>query len=116
LDSDSESVAITADALVSLQINKTIPAGSLRTGESVTFDFNITGPNGYAGTAQISFAFGDPLTKSTTITGLEPGAYTVSEDALANWAAHVDQSDTITLPDCAGSVSFNNTTLAPALT
>ncbi|HEX4983327.1 MAG TPA: Ig-like domain-containing protein, partial [Ilumatobacteraceae bacterium] len=115
LDSDSESVAITADALVSLQINKTIPAGSLRAGESVTFDFDISGPGGFAGTAQISFSYGDPLTKSTTVSGLDAGAYTVSEQAQANWADHTPQSDTIVLPDCSGSVAFNNTTLAPAL-
>ena len=115
LDSDSESVAISADALVSLQISKTIPAGSLRAGESVTFDFDISGPDAYVGTAQITFSYGDPLTKSTTISGLEAGAYDVSEQPQANWADHTPQSDTIVLPDCSGSVAFNNTTLAPAL-
>ncbi|HET7668734.1 MAG TPA: hypothetical protein VFK56_22260, partial [Mycobacterium sp.] len=42
LASASASVAITADASVSLTINKTIPAGALRSGESVTFDFPIS--------------------------------------------------------------------------
>jgi uncharacterized repeat protein (TIGR01451 family) len=115
LSSDSESVAITTDALVSLTINKTIPAGSLRSGESVTFTFDVTGPGGYTSSPTITFNFGDPLTKSTTLTGLAPGQYDVSEQALAGWAAHVDQSTTITLPTCSGSVSFNNSTLAPDL-
>ena len=108
-------VGITAGAAVSLQINKTIPAGSLRSGESVTFDFDVTGPAGYDEDASIIFTFGDPLSKSTTLNGLAPGEYTVSEVPQANWADHVDQSDTITLPDCDGSVSFNNSTLAPDL-
>ena len=101
--------------MVSLQINKTIPAGSLRTGESVTFNFDISGPSGFSDDAAITFNFGDSLSKSTTLTGLAPGTYTVHEVPQANWADHTDQVDTITLPDCAGSVSFNNSTLAPAL-
>ena len=115
LDTASASVAIAATASVSLQINKTIPAGSLRTGESVTFNFDISGPNGFSDDAAITFNFGDSLSKSTTLTGLASGAYTVHEVPQANWADHTDQVDTITLPDCAGSVSFNNSTLAPAL-
>ena len=115
LDTASASVAIAATASVSLQINKTIPAGSLRTGESVTFNFDISGPNGFSDDAAITFNFGDSLSKSTTLTGLASGTYTVHEVPQANWADHTDQVDTITLPDCSGSVSFNNSTLAPAL-
>ena len=115
LDSDTLNVGITASAAVSLQINKTIPAGSLRAGESVTFNFDITGPDAFSDDASITFNFGDALSKSTTLSGLAPGTYTVHEVPQANWADHTDQSDTITLPDCAGSVSFNNTTLAPDL-
>jgi hypothetical protein len=44
LDSANASVAITADADVNLTVNKTIPAGALRSGESVTFTFKIRGP------------------------------------------------------------------------
>ncbi|MBA4170358.1 MAG: DUF11 domain-containing protein [Chloroflexi bacterium] len=115
LDSDSESVAITADAEVSLTINKTIPAGALRSGESVTFDFNISGPNDFEETAQITFTFGGLTTGSATLTGLAPGEYTVSEQPKAGWATQEDQSTSIDLPDCAGSVSFENTELAPDL-
>ena len=107
-------IDITSSASVSLQINKTIPAGSLRNGESVTFDFDVTAA-GFSDDASITFNFGDPLSKSTTLTGLAPGTYTVHEVPQANWADHTDQVATITLPDCAGSVSFNNNTLAPAL-
>ena len=61
LDTASASVAIAATASVSLQINKTIPAGSLRAGESVTFSFDISGPNGFSDDASITFHFGDSL-------------------------------------------------------
>ena len=115
LDTASASVGITAAASASLQINKTIPAGSLRTGESVTFNFDISGPGGFSDDAAITFNFGDALSKSTTLMGLAPGTYTVHEVPQANWADHTDQVDTIALPDCAGSVSFNNSTLAPDL-
>ncbi|MBA3404779.1 MAG: hypothetical protein H0U13_08875, partial [Gemmatimonadaceae bacterium] len=91
LGSDSESVAITADAEVSLTINKTIPAGALRSGESVTFDFNISGPNDFEDTAQITFTFGGLTTGSATLTGLAPGEYTVSEQPKAGWATQEDQ-------------------------
>lgn len=112
------SVGITSDASVSLTINKSIPAGSLRSGESVTFNFEI-----YAGTVatgtpvatdSITIDYGD-LAGSTTVTGLDPGTYTVHEVPQSNWADHVDQTTTIDLPDCDGSVSFNNSTLAPDL-
>ena len=115
LDTASASVGITAAASASLQINKTIPAGSLRTGESVTFNFDISGPGGFSDDAAITFNFGDALSKSTTLMGLAPGTYTVHEVPQANWADHTDQVDTMALPDCAGSVSFNNSTLAPDL-
>ena len=98
-----------------LQINKTIPAGSLRTEESVTFNFDITGPGGFSDDAAITFDSDDPLSKSTTLTGLAPGTYTVHEVPQANWADRTDQVRTITLPDCEGSVLFSNTTLASDL-
>ena len=79
LDTASASVGITATASVSLQINKTIPAGSLRTGESVTFNFDISGPGGFSDDAAITFNFGDSPSKATTLTGLAPGTYTVHE-------------------------------------
>jgi uncharacterized repeat protein (TIGR01451 family) len=114
LDSAELDVDITTDALVDLTINKTIPAGSLRAGESVTFDFDITGPDDFADTASITIEF-DDLTGSTTLSGLAPGEYTVSEQPQAGWADHSPQVALIALPECDDSVSFNNTTLAPDL-
>ena len=73
LDTASANVGITTGAQVTLQISKTIPAGSLRSGESVTFDFDVTGPNSFSDDASITFNFGDSLTKSTTLSGLARG-------------------------------------------
>ena len=113
--SDPLNIGITTDAQVALTINKTIPEGSLRSGESATFNFDVTGPDSFEDTASITINFGD-LSGSTELTGLAPGEYTVSEQTQAGWADHSPQSDTITLPDCAGEVTFNNTELPPALT
>lgn len=109
------SVPITSSASVSLTINKTIPADALRSGESVTFDFDVTGPNGYSDTASITFNYGGSTSGSVTLTGLEPGTYTVHEQPEANWATQPDQQTDVELPDCSGSVNFTNSELAPDL-
>ena len=115
LDSDDATVEITADASVSLTINKTIPGDALRSGESVTFDFDVDGPNGFSDTASITFFYGGATSKSVTLPGLEPGHYTVSEQPKTNWAEQPDEETDIDLPDCEGSVSFDNTELPPDL-
>ena len=118
--SDPLNIGITTDAQVSLTINKTIPDGALRTGESVTFDFAVYAGATATGTAvatpSITFTAGGAIVKSVDVTGLDPGQYTVHEVPEAGWATITDKQDTITLPDCAGSVTFNNTELPPALT
>ena len=118
--SDPLNIGITADAQVSLTINKTIPDGALRTGESVTFDFKVyagaTATGTPVATPSITFNAGGDIVKSVDVTGLDPGQYTVHEVPEAGWATISDKQDTITLPDCAGSVTFNNTELPPALT
>ena len=55
LDTASASVGITAAASASLQINKTISAGSLRNGESATFNFDISGPGGFSDDVAVTF-------------------------------------------------------------
>ena len=113
-------IPITTDADVVLTINKTIPSNALRTGESVTFEFEV-----YAGatksgdpiaTPSITFNAGGDTAQSVDVTGLAPGQYTVHEVPKAGWATLEDRGDTITLPDCAGSVLFDNTELVPDLT
>jgi uncharacterized repeat protein (TIGR01451 family) len=116
--SANASTSISTDALVSLAINKQIPSGSLRSGESVTFNFAVYAGTEASGTpiATPSITISHPnLSGSVNVNGLEPGTYTVRELPLANWASHSDQTTTIALPSCSGSVSFNNSTLAPDL-
>ncbi|WP_242342130.1 hypothetical protein [Anaeromyxobacter terrae] len=118
-------VKIHADALVSITINKTIP-NVLQTGESDTFDFSIfdkaaldADPDATPlATKSIAFAAGD-TTKSATVSGLSitngTGSFVVRETGSTSgkWKAQADQTVTITLPSCSGSVTFTNT-FAPA--
>jgi uncharacterized repeat protein (TIGR01451 family) len=104
------SVALSADATVSLTIDKSIP--NVLTGdETASFAFNVLDNEGLVvDNTTIAFSAGD-TDKSVTVTGLAPGTYTVHEvaDPSGQWATQADQTVTITLPDCAGSVAFNNT-------
>jgi hypothetical protein len=100
-------VNISANALVSLKINKTIP-NILQGGESETFDFNVyNASNILVASPSISFAAGE-TSKSITVSGLAPGKYTVKEVPKAGWATQPDATTTITLPTCSGEVSFTN--------
>jgi uncharacterized repeat protein (TIGR01451 family) len=102
-------VDLSASASVSLTINKTIP--NVLTGEdTASFDFDVLNAEGVVDTAAIAFAAGD-TEGSAVVSGLAPGTYTVHEvaDASGQWATQADQTVTIALPDCAGSVAFNNT-------
>ena len=104
--SASLSVDISSSATVSLSISKTIPA-ILQTGESQSFSFDVTGPNLYATTQTISFGAGE-TNKSVTLTGLEPGSYTITEQTASGWAARPPQTAAIDLPTCSGGVTFVN--------
>ena len=113
--SANASVAISSSASVALTIDKTIP-DVLQGSETATFGFavyrtaDLGQPNPIpVATPSIGFAAGD-TSKSTTVTGLAPGAYTVKEVSVpSGWSAQPDQATTIALPTCAGSVSFANT-------
>ena len=107
----SATTSITSTATVSLTINKTIPV-VLGSGDTTqTFTFPVTGPGGYSSSPTISFGTGDGGSlhpKSTTLTGLAPGAYTVSETTLAPYIGQAPQPVTIDLPACSGSATFTN--------
>lgn len=106
-DSASASIDISSAASVSLTIRKTIP-DILQAGESQTFTFAVKNNAGATvATPSVTFAAGQ-TTRSVTVSNLDPGAYTVSEQAESGWATHPDQSTTIALPSCSGSVTFNN--------
>ena len=79
--------------------------------ETASFDFDVLDAEGLVvDSATIAFSAGDTH-GSALVSGLAPGTYTVHEvaDASGQWATQADQTVTITLPDCAGSVAFNNT-------
>jgi uncharacterized repeat protein (TIGR01451 family) len=107
---DHASVDLSASALVNLTINKSIP--NVLTGEeTASFDFDVLDAQGVVvDTATIAFS-ADQTTGSAVVAGLAPGTYTVHEvaDSSGQWATQADQTVTIALPDCAGSVAFNNT-------
>jgi uncharacterized repeat protein (TIGR01451 family) len=115
LASATLAVPITSAAKVKLTINKSIPEGSLRTGESVTFNFRITGPGGYDENRSISFSHGDDLSvaKSLTISDLAPGTYSVEELSTAGWETGSTNPQTVdlNLPNCSGSATFGNAML-----
>jgi hypothetical protein len=107
--SANASVSLSAHPLVSLTINKTISAVA---GIAQTFYFDVSGPTPSTGNP-LTIAAGH-LSNSITLTGLEPGSYTVHEETPPSpWVAPGDRSVNLSLPTCTGSVSFANT-FAPA--
>jgi hypothetical protein len=102
------SVSISADAKVALTIDKTVPP-VLQAPDVFYFAVKDSGDNVVA-SPSISFAAGE-TSNSTTVTGLAPGTYTVSEtgSASGDWPLPGDQSVAITLPSCAETVTFVNT-------
>ena len=103
-------VALTAVATVSLAIDKTIP--DVLTGEeTVTFAFDVfDADGGLVASRTIGFSAGH-TTGSASVSGLAPGTYTVHEvpESSGDWGTQADQTVTITLPHCQGSVAFANT-------
>jgi fimbrial isopeptide formation D2 family protein/uncharacterized repeat protein (TIGR01451 family) len=105
--SKSLSVPISASASVSLTISKTIP-NVLSAQETASFTFDISGPNAYSAKRTLSFSAGE-TSKSVTITGLQPGTYTVSEEPADGWNSQQPQQVNLSLPVCAATASFTNT-------
>lgn len=104
----STTANISTDARVTLTIVKNVNH-ALASGSS-TFTFHVKDANGdeiVTPAPTITFGPGDS-TKSVDVPNLAPGSYTVSEDPAAGWITDSDQSVTISLPACSGSVTFNN--------
>jgi hypothetical protein len=104
------STAISADATVALTISKTI-VGDVTTPQ--TFTFAVSGPGGYASTQSITVT-PPAMTNSTTVSGLAPGAYTVTENLTPPWLPdHTSQSWTFTVTpgnigSCSKTLAFTN--------
>jgi len=108
----SASTTLTSSPLVSLTINK---RRSPVTSEAQTFNFVVKDAgNVTIASPSITIPGGTPATTdvSTTLTGLDPGTYTVNEPASGPYSAQ-NATSTITLPTCSDTVSFNNVA-APA--
>lgn len=107
------SVDISSSASVSLTINKNIPSAQAT---DQTFAFTVkTNPGGVTvGTTSVTVPAGQ-TSGSAVIGNLEPGAYSVEETTATGWAAADAQPVSIALPNCTGSVTFNNNRL-PKLT
>ena len=104
-------VTLSANATVVLTINKNV-TNVLQGSETATFDFTVKDASDIVVAApSITFAAGE-TTKSVVVSGLMPGAYTVSETAPAGWTTQPDKSVSITLPSCTGSVTFDNPVIA----
>ncbi len=111
-DDASADVTIQAYALYDLTITKTIP-DVLQDEETASFDFIVTGPEGFEQLVKLSFGAGD-MSKSVTLVDLEPGSYNVHEVPISGWYQQADQpvtfSDAPQSPaDCAKGVTFDNT-------
>jgi prealbumin domain-containing protein len=105
--SASASAGISSTATVKLTITKTIP-NILQGNDTVTFTFTVKDSgNNTVATPSITFTAGQ-TSKSVDVTGLAPGTYTVSENAVTGFAAQDPQTVSINLPSCAGGVTFNN--------
>lgn len=102
----SATTTITADATVELTIKKSLSADILQGNESVTFYFDATGPENQM--ASIQFNAGD-TEKETTLTGLMPGQYSVSEQAIAGFDIEEPVPVNLNLPNCSATVTFENT-------
>ena len=100
---------LTSDANVDLTISKTITPGVLGNGQSETFTFDVfDGATLVEEDVEITI-IGPATSGSVTLGGLDAGVeYTVSEDSKAYWEEEADQTITINLPDCEGSVNFDN--------
>lgn len=106
--SASASVSVSSGAQVALTIDKTLsPASS----DPATFTFDVAGPSSFAASPTLAFAAGD-TNKSTTLTGLAPGTYTVTEQATGPFPSK-QGSAAITLPTCSGTVALTNTFTPP---
>jgi hypothetical protein len=105
LDSANASVDITADATLSLTIDKSVPAGSVSGSQDFVFD--VTGPSGFSKTVTLTFD-GSSNTESTTFSVPEEGTYTVTEQTADGWQPQSPKSVVISLADCTGTATFAN--------
>ncbi|MFM1966229.1 MAG: hypothetical protein RL134_1954 [Actinomycetota bacterium] len=107
------SAAVVADALATLSLDKSIPAGIITRGtEWADFTFDVVTGDDTAASPSLRFDAGE-IYKSTQVDGLVPGIYQVVERTAAGWLPQDPQTIDLSGAICAGSVSFDNE-VAPA--
>ena len=108
-DAATHEIALSADATVSLTINKTLP-DILDGNDSVDVLFTVSREGMDDINRTLTFTALTSLTQSVKIEGLEPGSYTVTETAPTGFEPETSaiKPVTITLPSCGESVTFNN--------
>lgn len=118
--SANASIGISANAYVKLTIAKTIP-DVLQGSETVTVMFEVKdSQDNIVWSPEITFAAGE-FSKQITSDDLLPGIYTVVEKGAVPAGKFgpkdgTTQTKDLTLPTCAGTVTFNNVPLAGAAT
>lgn len=101
-------IGLSASPTVELTIKKNIPGGIIGTGESQTFTFDVKSGATVVASPTITFGPGE-TTDTVTVSGLNPGSYTVSERQEADWPAVPDpQNVNLNLPTCSQQVEFTN--------
>ena len=104
----SASASITADARATLSLEKSIPAGIITRGtELQDFVFDVALGDDTAASPTLTFDAGE-VSKSTQVSELAPGVYTVSERSADGWLPQDSQTVDLSGAICTGSLSFAN--------
>jgi hypothetical protein len=107
--SASGNIDISVDARVSLVINATVDSGDPGlTAAGQTFTFQVRDSYGNVKATRALTLTKSASSASATVSGLDPGVYTVSEDPADGWDTQPDRNAAIELPSCSGSVAFTN--------
>ena len=104
----SASASVRANALARLSLEKSIPSGIITRGsESQDFAFDVVLGDDTAASPTLNFDAGEVF-KSTQLTDLAPGIYTVSERSADGWKPQESQTVDLSGAICTGSVAFEN--------
>jgi hypothetical protein len=98
-------IGITTNTIATLTINKTT---DVNVAANTVFNFTVTGPGGFSAPASVTVLAGTN-SASTTLGGLNDGAYFVTETDTPDWNEDAPQPFTIAAGECTDSVTFNNT-------
>ena len=99
---------VSVNTLARLSLTKSIPPGVITRGtESATFRFDAVLADDTAASPQVTLEAGE-TSKTTQVSDLAPGLYTVSERPVDNWLPVEAQEIDLTGSICEGSLDFAN--------